>query len=68
VFDDRRRDHVALSVAVRGCCFLPTLNRSAKRTSLRKGPKTHKPRFGGAFSLLGVPGAKVPKWNLPAET
>ena len=40
VLDDRRRDHVALSVAVRGCCFLPTLNRSPNRTSLRNSLAT----------------------------
>jgi hypothetical protein len=34
MFDDRRRDHVAFGVG-RGCCFRPTSNRRANRTSLR---------------------------------
>jgi hypothetical protein len=45
---------------VRGCCFLPTLNRSAKRTSLRNSSVTVGQGMGGAVENKERTEVKVP--------
>ena len=47
-------------VSVRGCCFLPTLNRSAKRTSLRNSSVTVGQGMGGAVENKERTEVKVP--------